>query len=254
MRKYQKYGVYVLLSLGMTACTSHYKLTGIRYSRIQIDSRFDTYPDKEATEFLRPYKAKVDSIMTPVVGKIAHDMDAKRPESNLSNLLSDILVWAGKHYGEHPDVGIYNVGGIRASLVKGDVTYGDILDVAPFENKICFLTLTGADLKDLFRQIAARGGEGVNHGVNMIISKDHQLLDVHLNGQEILPEKTYRIATLDYLAQGNDGLVAFKKGTQVVAPQETQSNLRYIIMDFFKEKAAKGEAVSAKVEGRVVVK
>ena len=32
---------------------------------------------------------------------------------------------------------MYNKGGIRADLTKGDVTYGDILDVAPFENKIC---------------------------------------------------------------------------------------------------------------------
>ncbi len=254
MKKYYLYGALALLFGGMSACTSHYRLADISYSRIVIDSRFDAHPNKEAADFLRPYKAKIDSVMTPVVGRVAHNMAAEKPESNLSNLLSDILVWAGKQYGEQPVVGIYNMGGIRATLEKGDVTYGDILDVAPFENKICFMTLKGEDLNTLFRQIGARGGEGVNHGVELVYNMDKQLLSAHINGEEIRPEATYRIATIDYLAQGNDGLVAFKKGTQVVAPQDERNNLRNIIIDFFKEKTAQGIEVSSKVEGRIVIK
>ncbi len=38
------------------------------------------------------------------------------------------------------------------------------------------------------------------------------------------------------------------------SPKEASNNTRYIIMDYFKEKAAKGEEVDAKVEGRIVVK
>ena len=72
--------------------------------------------------------------MSPVVGHSAKVMIAERPESPLSNLLSDILVWAGNKYGERPDFGIYNIGGMRASLPQGEVTFGHILEVAPFEN------------------------------------------------------------------------------------------------------------------------
>ncbi len=82
--------------------------------------------------------------MGPVVGRSAKYMTAKRPEGTLSNLLADILVWAAKDYNEKPDFGVYNMGGVRADLPKGDVTYGDVLDVAPFENKIAFTTLSGA--------------------------------------------------------------------------------------------------------------
>ncbi len=254
MKIYPLFAAHALLLLGLTACSSHYQLTGINHTRIVIDNRYDIQPDQDAVDFLRPYKTKVDSTMMPVVGKAAHDMSADKPESDLSNLLSDILVWAGAKYGEAPVLGIYNMGGIRASLVKGDVTYGDILDVAPFENKVCFLTLTGEHLMELFQQIAARGGEGVNHGVELIITKDLKLISARIDGKEIVPQATYRIATLDYLAQGNDGLLAFKKGTQVLSPQAKESNVRDIIMDFFREKAAHGEAVSAKVEGRITVK
>ena len=98
-------------------------------------------------------------------------MATGRPESELSNLLADIMVWAGTNFGEQPQLGVYNMGGIRANLPAGKVTKGDILNVAPFENKICFLTLTGGDLLLLFREIAHRGGEGVSHGVELTITK-----------------------------------------------------------------------------------
>ena len=42
---------------------------------------------------------------------------------------------------------------------------GDVLDVAPFENKISFLTLSGDKVKELFEQMARRGGEGVSASV-----------------------------------------------------------------------------------------
>ncbi len=141
--------------------------------------RFDQNPDAQAAVFIAPYKHKVDSIMSPVVGETAHYMAAGRPESELSNLLCDILVWAGKDFEEKPVFSVYNMGGIRAALAKGKQTVGDVNDMAPFENKICFLTLTGKDVLELFSQIAMRGGEGVSHAVKMDISKDGSFWMLH---------------------------------------------------------------------------
>ena len=139
-------------------------------------------------------------------------------------------------------------------LAKGKQTVGDVNDMAPFENKICFLTLTGKDVLELFSQIAMRGGEGVSHAVKMDISKDGKLLDATLNGQPIDEKASYRVATLDYLAEGNDQLTAFKKGTDVFAPKQRENNVRFIIMNYFREQAAQGMCVESKVEGRIVIK
>ena len=243
----------IVLSLGafLASCRSHYQLTGVERTRIVVDSRYDAQPDGQAAAFLAPYKHKVDSIMGPIVGEAAHNMTVARPESDLSNLLSDILMWAAPQYGENAQIGIYNIGGIRSDLTRGKVTYGDVLDIAPFENKICFITLNGEQLMSLFRQIAKRGGEGVSHGVNLVITADGQLVSARLNGQEIDPKADYRITTIDYLLGGNDGMTTLAKGTNVVSPQESRNNTRFIIMDYFREKAAKGEVVDAKVEGRI---
>ena len=250
----------LLTALLMSSCApKHYQLKGVERSRIIIDSRYDQNPDQAVAKFLEPYKRVNDSIMGPVVGQVAHNMHAARPESDLSNLLADILIWAAKDYNEQPVMAVYNKGGIRADFTKGDVTYGDVLDVAPFENKICFTTLSGEKVMELFRQIAYRGGEGVSKGVELVIKMDEkgetgELVSARLHGQEIDPQAEYRITTLNYVLEGNDGMSAFLDGTNSVRPEEASNNTRFLIMNYFREMQAKGIVVDAQVEGRIKVK
>ena len=249
---------FVAVVLMASCSTKRYQLTGVERTRIIVDSRYDENPDEAAAQFLEPYKRVNDSVMGPVVGQVAHNMHAARPESDLSNLLADILMWASKDYNEQPVMAVYNKGGIRADLTKGDVTYGDVLDVAPFENKICFTTLTGETLMALFRQIAHQGGEGVSRGVELVIKTDDkgnngELVSARLNGQEIDPQAEYRVTTLNYLLEGNDGLTAFLDGKNNVAPQEASNNTRFLIMNYFRDMMAKGIVVDAQVEGRIKI-
>ena len=244
----------------MASCApKHYQLTGVERTRIIIDSRYDQHPDEAAVKFLEPYKRVNDSIMGPVVGKVAHNMHPTRPESDLSNLMADILMWAAKDYNETPVLAVYNMGGIRADLTKGIVTYGDVLDVAPFENRICFTTLTGETLMKLFRQIAHRGGEGVSKGVELVIKMDEkgetgELVSAKLNGQEIDPLAEYRVTTINYVLEGNDGMPAFLEGKNSVAPEDASNNTRFLLMNYFRDKYSRGEVVDAQVEGRIKVK
>jgi len=237
-----------------SACQSHYEVASIQRSRILIDSRYDSQPDQKAAEFLKPYKHVVDSVMGPVVGRSAKYMTAQRPEGTLSNLLSDVLVWAAKDYNENPDFGMYNMGGVRADLPKGDVTYGDVLDIAPFENKIAFGTLTGAEVLELFGQMASVGGEGVSSSVRMVITKDGRLESATINGEPVDPAKNYRLTTIDYLLGGTDKLEALKKCRDVNAPKDVSNNSRFVIMNYFRYMQKQGKEVDAQIEGRVVVK
>ena len=216
----------------LSSCSSGYKITGFERSHILIDSTYDATADKTAADFMKPYKSHVDSIMSPVVGVSAEYMSAERPESKLSNLLADILVWSGKDYGEHPDFAVYNIGGIRSAIAKGKVTYGEVLDVAPFENKICFVTLTGAKVTELFEEMAMAGGEGVSHGVELVITKDGKLKSA-------------------FVAQGNDNMTAFKSSTDINSPSSKSNNVRFIIMKYMKEKMNEGVKVSSVIEGRI---
>lgn len=223
-------------------------------SRILIDSRYDAHPDSAAEAFMVPYKAHVDSMMNPIVGYAASDMSTYQPESPQSNLFADILVWGSKKFNESPDFAVYNIGGIRAALSKGPVTIGDVLDMAPFENKICFLTLTGDKVLELFQQMTGQGGQGVSHSVRLVMDKSGKLLSATINDKDVDPKASYRIATLDYVAQGNDKMDAFKAKTDVIQPTAEENNVRYIIMDYFRSFMKENKAVDSKVEGRITVR
>lgn len=245
--------VLIVLSLVATSCRSHYELNSVERTRILVDRHYDAQPDEKAMTFIAPFKKRVDTEMNPVIGKAAKYLEAVRPESPLSNLLCDILMWSSRSFNETPDFSVYNIGGIRASIAQGEVTKGNIVDVAPFENHICFLSLKGDVVMQLFNQIAMRKGEGVSHGVEITMTLDGKLLSARLNGEEIDPERNYRVVTIDYAAQGNDGMTAFKQKTDVVSPQDENSNVRNYIMDYFQEKMKEGKAVDADVEGRIKV-
>ena len=241
------------LSVSVMGCSQQRTVTSVERNRILIDCSFDKDIPEEANDFIAPYKLAVDSLMSPVVGQTARYMTAQAPEGLLSNLLTDILVWAGDKYGETPDFAIYNMGGIRAALAKGDVTIGNILDVAPFENRICFVSMKGDKVTELFTQIAAKGGEGARHEVKLRVSKDGELISALVDGKAIDPERTYRIATIDYVAQGNDKMVAFKYATDVNSPNGSKDNVREVIMEYFRNMTAQGKVVDSNIEGRIII-
>ena len=241
---------FVVLLLTTVSCRSHYQLSSVQRTRMLVDKRYDQQPDQQAAAYILPFKQHVDSVMNPVVGRTARYMERGIPEGLLSNLLPDILVLASPRYGETPDFAVYNYGGIRAALPAGDVTLGDILDVAPFENKICFGTLSGKDVLELFQQFTTVGAH-VSHGVQLVYDKHSNLREATVNGKPVDPEGSYRFVTIDYVAQGNDGLKAFKKKTDFKPHTTSADNSRDLIIEYFREKMAKGELVDAQIEGRI---
>ena len=84
------------------------------------------------------------------------------------------------------------------------------------------------------------------------MDKDNKLVSLKINGSEIDPNKEYRIATLDYVVEGNDRMTAFKSKTKVNGPKGTENNVRFIIISYFKEMTAQGKVVDSKVENRFV--
>ncbi|MBP3204553.1 MAG: bifunctional metallophosphatase/5'-nucleotidase [Lachnospiraceae bacterium] len=67
----------------------------------------------------------------------------RRAETNLGDLCADAFRDQGK-----ADIGVMNGGGIRVSIEKGDITYGDIINVNPYGNELCVVELTGAQIQD----------------------------------------------------------------------------------------------------------
>lgn len=235
----------------LSSCRPSYHLVGIEGGRVEMNSGYDKSPDEDAVAILAPYKLKVDSVMTPVIGTSDMNMKAGRPESLLSNLLADVLRESASAYQDIPaDVAVINIGGLRNDLSKGNITYGDVYEILPFENSLCILTMTGKSLMQLFGQMAKVGGEGVS-GVQLTITKDGRLAHVTIGGQKVDENKQYKVATVDYLSEGNDGLTAFTLSEDKMCPDG--ATIRQIFLDYVTALAKKGKAVTSKIDARITV-
>lgn len=249
MKKGIYYGVYAA-ALALSACGTSYSVVSVEGGKVPVTQAYDVGQDMDAWRILQPYQERIDSIMKPVIGEAARKLEAYRPESPLSNLLADILRdGAEPKAGIKADVGVMNMGGIRNLLNKGEITIASVYEIAPFENRLAVVTLKGADLLDLFGQIAAVHGEGLS-GAKLVISKEGKLLDAKVEGKPVDPEKEYQVATIDYIAEGNDRMEAFKKATAKVEPENAV--LRDLFIEYVKRMEAAGRCVDAEVEGRIV--
>lgn len=241
----------IFLSFSSCQQRSHYKVKNITSSRILIDSTFDKSPSKNAIDVLAPYKKEVHEKVYTVIGTSAKNMTSGIPESLLGNLVSDILRHSSTRIlGKQADIGLMNTGGLRASLPKGPITNGRIFKILPFENALVVLTLTGVQIQQLMGQIAANKGQGISNA-KLVITKDGTLISATIAGKAIDPKKTYTLATIDYLAEGNDGLNVLSESIKKI---KSKLRLRDIALDYIKEMTKENKVIDAKMEGRISLK
>ena len=180
---------------------------------IPVDKRLDARVDSAFVRMIAPYRHSVDSVRGIVIGSSPYEFERKSPE--MLNLLSDFVLEAGGDIAGKPaDLSIMNKGGIRNSLAQGEITKGEIIDIAPFNNSIVVLDITGKDLLENFGVMAAQEGNGVSHNVKVLYDPDtKQINSATIDGRPIDPDRHYRLATIDYLAAGNDYMEPLKRAT-----------------------------------------
>ncbi len=75
---------------------------------------------------------------------------------------------------------------------------------------------------------------------------------VNVGGQAIDEGRTYTVGTIDFLAEGNDGMAALTRASQRQCPEG--ATLRGLFMDYVERETAAGRKIEARIEGRVVMK
>ena len=245
------YLAITLLAAALCSCTKKEQTLRIEAGNIKVTAIENNSGAAEVRAILERNKAYVDSIKSPVLGEAAVALEKYIPESPLMNFAADALMeMAQLHSEQKIDIAITNKGGLRSNIAAGTVTFGDVYNVFTFENRLALLTLTGEQLTLLCKEIAKVGGEAIS-GMRLEITKDGKLVDATVNGKAIEPQTTYRIATLDYLAQGNDNLTTLAQGADL---EVTKLLLRDLMVEYIKKETANGRKISAACDGRITVK
>lgn len=175
------------------------------WSRISVDKRLDSRLDTVVGKVLAPYRHEVDSVYNIPVIKASDDFSHQA----MMNFASDFVRERGSRLvkGRGADLAIMNKGGIRKDFSKGTLTRGDIIDVFPFDNRVVVVDVPGDSLLSLFDIMARQSGQGLSSNVKAVISPDKtECESVTIDGKPIVRKRIYRVATIDYLAEGGDSM------------------------------------------------
>ncbi len=69
-------------------------------------------------------------------------------ETNLGDFVCDAYLYYATNAGVMADIAFVNGGGVRANLNSGNVTKGNLINVNPFNNQLCYTSVSGQDLLD----------------------------------------------------------------------------------------------------------
>lgn len=164
--------------------------------------------DQELARAIAPALARVEEMQNRPLGVSAQVTFTRNyeAESPLGTLLADAL-----REREKADVVLLNPGGLRADLRAGELRYGDVYEVLPFDNTVATLTLSYEELRRLL--VAAYGSrKGVFQvsGLRIQLSRcpgESRLRGFTLeNGKPLKQDKKYKVVLPDFLARGGDGL------------------------------------------------
>ncbi len=176
------------------------------------------FEDRAVLKVIDEVKAAQDVTLLQVVGKTKVDLDGERAnvrtrETNLGNVAADaILEYAGA------EVAITNGGGIRAGIPAGDITLKDVVTVFPFGNIVVTKEITGADLKAAlehgFRMYPDQNGgfpqiAGMKAVFDPAREAGSRVVSIEIGGVPLEEDKTYLLATNDFMAAGGDGYTMF---------------------------------------------
>lgn len=202
--------------------------------------------DSGLNQWLTQYRDSLSGIVSTVLIQSSKVHVKGLPESPLGNLLADILFERVSSRLQQVDFSLLNNGGIRAPLPQGNVTIGNVMEVLPFMNYVVVVELPSEKVKQLLDHWASKGGTAVS-GVQFNIV-DGRAENIKISGKPLSPSQKYKLATIDYLADGGDGC-DFLKGSLVL--QRTQWLLMDLYIEAFKEMNQKGMVINASTDGRV---
>jgi 2',3'-cyclic-nucleotide 2'-phosphodiesterase (5'-nucleotidase family) len=237
------------------AITATATKTGVSTKQTTVDAGI---PDDPAVEkLIAPYREKVRALSL-VIGKL--DGVLKKDGAgggSLGNFVTDgMRAQAQAKLGKPVVLAMVNNGGLRKNeIAAGELRASDIFELLPFENALVAVDVTGAQLTKILEVVTrdAQSGARIQFKWN---DRDRaefisgKLVDANGKEQEIDPNQTYTIITIDYLMRLKSGAYAILQEGKNPTPLNV--TLRDAVMNYVKAETAAGHAVRSVVDNRFV--
>lgn len=203
-----------------------------------ISTRIPDLPvNTEVAALVAEYTAELADILDEKLGVNAQDL-AHNTEGSLG--LTPLGQWTSKTLADlgETEIAIVNGGGIRNPMDAGDITMGTMYYHFPYDNTLVTLNVTGTHLLQLLEHgiepPSFRDGQFYGVRLKVDLSKPYgsRITEAKLlNGDLIVPDQTYSVATLDFLLTGGDSY-NFSGATNVV---DTFKPVRDLLADYIRD-------------------
>jgi 2',3'-cyclic-nucleotide 2'-phosphodiesterase (5'-nucleotidase family) len=197
-------------------------------------------PSKDVAEIVNAYEADIAEKMDEVIGTLQRPWRSGGDESNLGNWIADAFRDA-----TGADIAMMNNGGIRKSMNAGPIKVRDIWEISPFGNTLVTFEWTGKELMEALDFMAKHGRSMQVSGLYMMIGRKEGLVDLIVNGEEVDPEKTYKICLNNYSASQAEKYFGKKI--------ETMTETGLIDRDVLVRAVRKEPVINSEIEGRVII-
>ena len=229
-----------------TKTVTGYELPAMREGMMVTMFEDEFIPEPEIAAAIAVQQKIAEAGMDEVIGTASiHLSKAGDAQSLIGNLVCDAMIWAGD-----ADFSFLNLGGIRGEITKGPVTYRDVFNVMPFDNAMVILEIDGRLLKDIIELRVSGSRHGLRtSGAKVEFSRGRadfdRVTNLEIQGEPWQADKMYKVATTDFLLQGNAGLAMLTKlpDSQITL---LESTLRDNIVNYIKNNSP----VSAKIDDR----
>lgn len=242
--------------------------------------------DADTAAFIAGLQADLAKITERVIGRsdvrlVALEDDdytwaVRAHETNLGDFVADAYLALAWHGGVMADIGFVNGGGIRANIEPGDVTYGDLINVQPYNNQLCYVDTLGQNILDALEAGVANlpnpsGGlqhvSGLAYTVRTDIPSsvqmpggkfggvtgEYRVRDVLVNGEPLDVNRRYKLVSHTFLlVEGGDGLTMFMNDEAVLLDLDNKALIEYIQYDL--KGTIGGEYADPDGQGRIVIK
>jgi len=208
---------------------------------INLDKATQNLPDdKNVEKMIAKYTEKNKQILDKVISYSSQDLTNRAVKNSYNIKLTYMIADVIRKYAK-TDVGMQNIGGIRASLDAGDITYDDIYNLMPFDNTVIVTTFTGAQLLKVIKHSYAfhKYPVSIMAGVKVDFDKRGQMKKVLIDNKPLDIDKEYSLATLDFLYYGGDSYDFVNAKNY----KNTNVAVRYVVLDYWQKnglKAPKG--------------
>lgn len=248
MRNFKTLSVAVFIAWTLIGCRTSYVPKLSEPTTYSINSSLSE--DSTLIHYYMPFKVRMEKEMNKTIGYSAHFLSKSRAdaESLAGNFFADALLAMGKKIDPEVQLAIATKGGIRAEVKQGPITVGGMFELMPFENTVTILELSAQDIMTIANFIAKTEGQPIS-GFSVNI-KDGKPIDLRIAGQQLDPNRTYKLATYDYLANGGDYIEGLSSPIERI---NSNVLVRDGLITYVKEETEKGRNINTQLDGRVKI-